>query len=200
MQSLQLVIEVSLTFALHSHSRLTLSPAGLPQRSPTRPTREGAAGHLRQHRRHRAIQHCACAGPHAQWRLTLCPQVFLSELEERQRQSRMYINTIGDLLKEHMKGLGSHYRGYCVNQSNAARTLKDLKRSDSSLRSLLEVRLPVVRRSKLSTHPNSRLRPGPSRQEPRARTLPARADAARHSLSPSHQSGMRMHSLGQARR
>ncbi|BGO93264.1 hypothetical protein NBRC10512_000083 [Rhodotorula toruloides] len=70
--------------------------------------------------------------------IVLFNTVFLSELEERQRESRLYINTIGDVVKEHMKGLGSHYRGYCVNQSNAARTLKDLKRSDSSLRNLLD--------------------------------------------------------------
>lgn len=38
-----------------------------------------------------------------------------------------------------MKGVGSHYRGYCVNQSNAARTLVDLKTSDRELRSLLDV-------------------------------------------------------------
>jgi hypothetical protein len=71
----------------------------------------------------------------------LALQVFLSELEERQRQSRLYINTIGDVVKQHMKGVGSHYRGYCVNQSNAARTLVDLKLSDPSLRTLLDVRL-----------------------------------------------------------
>ncbi|GEM10145.1 rho guanyl-nucleotide exchange factor [Rhodotorula toruloides] len=69
--------------------------------------------------------------------IVLSNTVFLSQLEERQRESRLYINTIGDVVKEHMKGLGSHYRGYCVNQSNAARTLKDLKRSDSSLRTML---------------------------------------------------------------
>ncbi|GAA5869921.1 hypothetical protein JCM8547_008105 [Rhodosporidiobolus lusitaniae] len=64
--------------------------------------------------------------------------VFLSELEERQRQSRLYINTIGDVLKDHMKGLGQHYRGYCCNQANAVRTLTDLKVSDRSLRTMLD--------------------------------------------------------------
>ncbi|GAA5879139.1 hypothetical protein JCM16303_001313 [Sporobolomyces ruberrimus] len=63
--------------------------------------------------------------------------VFLSELEERQRQSRLYINQIGDIIKEHMKGLDV-YRGYCVNQANAARTLADLKVSDRALRTLLD--------------------------------------------------------------
>ncbi|GAA5912265.1 hypothetical protein JCM6882_005211 [Rhodosporidiobolus microsporus] len=70
--------------------------------------------------------------------LLLFNTVFLSELEERQRQSRLYINTIGDVVKEHMKGVGGHYRGYCCNQANAARTLADLKVSDRSLRELLD--------------------------------------------------------------
>lgn len=64
--------------------------------------------------------------------------MFLSELEERQRQSRLYINQIGDIIKEHMKGLDV-YRGYCVNQANAARTLADLKVSHRALRTLLDV-------------------------------------------------------------
>jgi len=38
-----------------------------------------------------------------------------------------------------MRGLDI-YRGYCVNQANAARTLADLKLSDRSLRTLLDVR------------------------------------------------------------
>lgn len=37
-----------------------------------------------------------------------------------------------------MKGLDV-YRGYCVNQTNAAQTLADLKASDPSLRTLLDV-------------------------------------------------------------
>ncbi|KAM0752107.1 hypothetical protein T439DRAFT_379225 [Meredithblackwellia eburnea MCA 4105] len=63
--------------------------------------------------------------------------VFLSELEERQRVSRLYVDTIGDVIKSYMKGLDV-YRGYCVNQSNAARTLADLKMSDPNLRSTVE--------------------------------------------------------------
>ena len=66
--------------------------------------------------------------------------MFLSELEDRQRQSRLYIDQIGDIIKEYMKGLDI-YRGYCVNQANAARTLADLKKSDRSLRTLLDVSL-----------------------------------------------------------
>ncbi|GAA6030396.1 hypothetical protein JCM8097_009087 [Rhodosporidiobolus ruineniae] len=70
--------------------------------------------------------------------ILLFDTIFLSELEERQRQSRLYINTIGDIVKEHMKGVGSQYRGFCVNQSNAVRTLADLKVSDRNLRTQLD--------------------------------------------------------------
>lgn len=65
--------------------------------------------------------------------------VLLSDLEERQRQSRLYIDTIGDVIERHMGGVGQHYRGYCLNQANAARTLRDLRRSDRSLNTLLDV-------------------------------------------------------------
>ncbi len=65
--------------------------------------------------------------------------VLLSDLEERQRESRLYINTIGDVIEKHMGSVGSHYRGYCLNQANAARTLSDLKTSDRSLNTLLDV-------------------------------------------------------------
>ncbi|GAA5977335.1 hypothetical protein JCM10908_004943 [Rhodotorula pacifica] len=64
--------------------------------------------------------------------------VLLSDLEERQRQSRLYINTIGDVVEKHMGGVGGHYRGYCLNQANAARTLNDLRKSDQSLNTLLD--------------------------------------------------------------
>ena len=64
--------------------------------------------------------------------------VFLSELDDRQRVSRLYVDTIGDVVKTHMAGLDL-YRGYCVNQSNAARTLVELKIADPALRATLDV-------------------------------------------------------------
>ncbi|KAK4047374.1 hypothetical protein OIV83_005421 [Microbotryomycetes sp. JL201] len=63
--------------------------------------------------------------------------IFLSDLEERQRASRMYIDSIGDVVDTHVKGLDV-YRGYCVNQSNATRTLSDVKAADPSLRAMLD--------------------------------------------------------------
>lgn len=72
--------------------------------------------------------------------------VLLSDLEERQRESRLYINTIGDVIEKHMGSVGGHYRGYCLNQANAARTLNDLKTSDRSLNTLLDVRSAICSR------------------------------------------------------
>lgn len=45
---------------------------------------------------------------------------------------------VSDIVKTHMNGLDI-YRLYCVNQSNAARTLNDLKAADPSLRALVDV-------------------------------------------------------------
>lgn len=72
--------------------------------------------------------------------LTFCVQVFLSELEDRQRVSRLYIDSIGDVIKTHMRGLDV-YRVYCVNQRNAANILADLKSSDPALKATVDVRL-----------------------------------------------------------
>ncbi|SCV70541.1 BQ2448_1935 [Microbotryum intermedium] len=69
--------------------------------------------------------------------ILLFDTIFLSELEDRQRTARLYIDTIGDIVKKHVRGYEC-YRGYCVNQANAARTLDDLKRSHPQLRAFLE--------------------------------------------------------------
>lgn len=74
-------------------------------------------------------------------------QIFLSDLEERQRESRLYVDSIGDIVARHIDGLDI-YRGYCVNQSNAARTLADLKASKPDLRSILDVRLSIFHTSR----------------------------------------------------
>ncbi len=63
--------------------------------------------------------------------------IFLSELEDRQRRSQLYVDQIGDVVKTHIKGLDI-YRPYCVNQSNAARTLADLRSQDPTLRAALD--------------------------------------------------------------
>lgn len=64
---------------------------------------------------------------------------FYSELDERQRVARLYIDEMGDIVANHMPGLDI-YRPYCVNQANAARTLADIKASDTALRAKIDVR------------------------------------------------------------
>lgn len=51
-----------------------------------------------------------------------------------------HLCSLVDIVKTHMKGLDV-YRLYCVNQSNAARTLNDLKAADPSLKTLVDVGL-----------------------------------------------------------
>lgn len=62
--------------------------------------------------------------------------IFLSELEDRQRRSQLYVDQIGDVVKTHIKGLDI-YRPYCVNQTNAANTLASLRAEDPNLRAAL---------------------------------------------------------------
>lgn len=63
--------------------------------------------------------------------------IFLSELEDRQRRSQLYVDQIGDVVKTHVKGLDV-YRPYCVNQTNAANTLASLRAEDPKLRAALD--------------------------------------------------------------
>lgn len=113
-------------------------------------------------------------------------QVFLSELEERQRVSRLYVDTIGDVVRRHIRGLDP-YRGYCVNQSNAARTLLELKLADPALRATLDV---------CSFYPSicqgmkaDDVAKDAPREEPRAGALSPRANAAPHALPAAHLPG-----------
>lgn len=64
---------------------------------------------------------------------------FLSELEERQKESRLYVGEIGDVVEGRVRGL-EVFRGYCVNRENGGRTLEDLRAGDPVLRQTLEVR------------------------------------------------------------
>ncbi|KAH8923006.1 hypothetical protein BT69DRAFT_1319808 [Atractiella rhizophila] len=58
---------------------------------------------------------------------------FLSSLEDRQREHRMYIDGIGDVIEEHISGIAV-YRNYCVNQGNAARVLSSMKATNPSIK------------------------------------------------------------------
>lgn len=62
----------------------------------------------------------------------------LSDLEDRQRSSRLYINTIGDLLERHMPSMNV-YMPYCVNQSSAAQILEAERKRDPNIQSHLQM-------------------------------------------------------------
>lgn len=63
---------------------------------------------------------------------------FLSSLEERQKSCRLYVDVIGDILKENSGGMGV-YETYCVNQAGAERVLRSLRADDEALNRHLEV-------------------------------------------------------------
>ncbi|KAH8924408.1 Dbl homology domain-containing protein [Atractiella rhizophila] len=62
---------------------------------------------------------------------------FLSELEERQKADALHVQQIGDVIENHIEGI-EVYRGYCVNQANAAMLLETLKRNDAVIKEKLE--------------------------------------------------------------
>jgi hypothetical protein len=65
---------------------------------------------------------------------------FFSSLEERQKECRLYIDTIGDVLAEHAQNL-EVYAPYCVNQDTAAKLLLQMRQEDPELeRILAEIR------------------------------------------------------------
>lgn len=64
--------------------------------------------------------------------LLLTNTAFLSQLEERQKECRLYIDNIGDLLEKHIGDMGV-YMQYCVNQSNAIKILQALRDNSSEL-------------------------------------------------------------------
>jgi actin cytoskeleton-regulatory complex protein PAN1 len=60
-----------------------------------------------------------------------CPnslQAFLSSLEERQKECRLYVDKIGDILVSHFPNMGV-YMEYCVNQQTANTVLQTLIQS-----------------------------------------------------------------------
>ncbi len=78
---------------------------------------------------------------------------FLSDLEDRQRESRLYIDHVGDILTNHMPNMQA-YLPYCVNQSTAAEILKSERQRDPSIGAhLANIRAtnPIVRNLDLSS-------------------------------------------------
>ncbi|KAK0227784.1 hypothetical protein IW262DRAFT_1445704 [Armillaria fumosa] len=62
---------------------------------------------------------------------------FMSALEERQKDCRLYIDKIGDVLQSHMSNMAV-YMEYCVNQSNAIKVLQSLRDSRPDLAARLQ--------------------------------------------------------------
>ncbi|KAG2348212.1 hypothetical protein BDR05DRAFT_903524 [Suillus weaverae] len=62
---------------------------------------------------------------------------FLSVLEERQKDCRLYIDHIGDVLETHIPNMHL-YLSYCINQYNAAKVLQSMRDSDADLATQLQ--------------------------------------------------------------
>ncbi|THG95777.1 hypothetical protein EW026_g5934 [Hermanssonia centrifuga] len=85
--------------------------------------------------------------------ILLSNTTFLSSLEERQKECRLYVDRIGDLLKTNMSNMGV-YMEYCVNQGTAIKVLQSLRGSNPELAACLQ-RLrddPAVRNLDLSSY------------------------------------------------
>ncbi|KAF8888235.1 hypothetical protein BD779DRAFT_1524285 [Infundibulicybe gibba] len=78
---------------------------------------------------------------------------FVSSLEERQKECRLYVDKIGDILQNHMSNMGV-YMEYCVNQGTAIKVLKSLRDTKPDLAAhLQELRDdPAVRNLDLSSY------------------------------------------------
>ncbi|KAJ4490290.1 hypothetical protein J3R30DRAFT_3278216 [Lentinula aciculospora] len=57
---------------------------------------------------------------------------FMSSLEERQKECRLYIDRIGDIIQSYMSSMGV-YMEYCVNQGNAIKVLQNIRDSNSEV-------------------------------------------------------------------
>ncbi|CAE6423462.1 unnamed protein product, partial [Rhizoctonia solani] len=64
--------------------------------------------------------------------ILLCNTTFLSSLEERQKECRLYIDHIGDILAAHMGGMAV-YMPYCVHQAPAIKVLQGLRETNPEL-------------------------------------------------------------------
>lgn len=63
----------------------------------------------------------------------------MSALEERQKDCRLYIDQIGDIVQSHMSNMAV-YMEYCVNQATAINVLQSLRGSKPELAAHLQVR------------------------------------------------------------
>ncbi|KAF7359085.1 Actin cytoskeleton-regulatory complex protein [Mycena sanguinolenta] len=85
--------------------------------------------------------------------ILLTNTTFMSSLEQRQKECRLYVDRIGDILQNQMSNMAV-YMEYCVNQAEAIKVLKSLRDSNPELASHLQ-RLkedPNVRNLDLSSY------------------------------------------------
>lgn len=69
--------------------------------------------------------------------ILLTNTTFLSVLEERQKDCRLYIDHIGDVLETHIPNMHL-YLSYCLNQHNAAKVLQSMRDSNADLATQLQ--------------------------------------------------------------
>ncbi|KAI6037806.1 hypothetical protein EDC04DRAFT_2868580 [Pisolithus marmoratus] len=69
--------------------------------------------------------------------ILLTNTAFLSTLEERQRECRLYVDHVGDLLETHMPHMRV-YLAYCVNQANGGKVLQSLRHTNPELSTQLQ--------------------------------------------------------------
>ncbi|EKM83232.1 hypothetical protein AGABI1DRAFT_118549 [Agaricus bisporus var. burnettii JB137-S8] len=69
--------------------------------------------------------------------ILLTNTAFVSSLEERQKDCRLYVDKIGDILLKHIGSMGV-YLQYCVNQGTAIRMLKSLREANPELAAHLQ--------------------------------------------------------------
>ncbi|KAH9890504.1 hypothetical protein C8Q73DRAFT_651881 [Cubamyces lactineus] len=85
--------------------------------------------------------------------ILLMNTTFLSSLEERQKECRLYVDKIGDILSTNMANL-SVYMDYCINQGSAIKVLQSLRQGNPELAACLQ-RLrddPTARNLDLSSY------------------------------------------------
>ncbi|KAI0933423.1 hypothetical protein AcV5_005570 [Taiwanofungus camphoratus] len=69
--------------------------------------------------------------------ILLVNTTFLSSLEARQKECRLYVDRIGDILKNSMSDMGV-YVEYCVNHATAIRVLQSIRQSNAEFASCLQ--------------------------------------------------------------
>src|SRR6266542_3840189 len=70
--------------------------------------------------------------------ILLCNTAILSDLEQRQKDDKLYVNNVGDLLLKHSDDLKC-YEIYCGKQLNASKFLQKKRYEDKTFSEFLKV-------------------------------------------------------------